>query len=254
MPDIKASVQGQFQRAAESYRTSQVHAQGEDLDLIRQLVTAHMPQTVLDAGCGAGHTAMIVAPLVRDVVAYDLTPGMLVQVEALALERGLANVHTRQGDVEAMPFDDASFDMVVTRYSAHHWPNPLVALQECARVLRPGGRLIVSDIVAPEDAARDTFLQTIELLRDPSHVRDHSVSQWKALLASAGFKAEVVKLWPLTLDFDDWVARINTPALNIEMLKALFDGASSEISSAMQIQPDYRFTIYGALLQAVKQG
>lgn len=253
MPDIKASVQGQFQRAAEHYRHSPVHAQGEDLGLIRQLVSANVPQTVLDAGCGAGHTALTVAPLVKAVVAYDLTPGMLEQVEQLAQERGLDNIRTQQGDVEAMPFDDASFDMVVTRYSAHHWPNLLVALKECARVLKPAGRLIVSDIVAPEDAARDTFLQTIELLRDPSHVRDHSVSQWKARLTEAGFKAEVVKLWPVPLDFDDWVARIHTPDLNIEMLKALFDGASSEISSAMQFQPDYSFTIYGALFQAVKQ-
>jgi SAM-dependent methyltransferase len=151
-----------------------------------------------------------------------------------------------------MPFDDASFDLVVTRYSAHHWPNLAQALRECLRVLRPGGRLIVSDIVASEDAARDTFLQTIELLRDPSHVRDHSVSQWKALLNDAGFKAEVVKLWPVPLNFDDWVARIHTPPLNIDMLKALFDGASSEVRAAMQLQADYSFTIYGALFQATR--
>jgi ubiquinone/menaquinone biosynthesis C-methylase UbiE len=254
MPDIKASVQGQFQRAAENYRTSTVHAAGEDLDMIRQLVSAYSPKLVLDAGCGAGHTAVTVAPYAESVIAFDLTPSMLTQVEVLAKEKSLDNVSVRQGDVEAMPFEDSYFDTIVTRYSAHHWPNLLTALQECARVLKPGGRLIVSDVIAPEDAARDTFLQTIELLRDPSHVRDHSVHQWKALLAEAGFKADVVKLWQVPLHFDEWVTRINTPALNIEMLRSLFDGASSEIRSAMQLREQHDFTIYGALFQGVKPG
>ena len=252
MPDIKASVQGQFQHAAENYRTSTVHSAGEDLDMIRQLVSAYNPQRVLDAGCGAGHTAVAVAPYAGEVIAFDLTPNMLAQVEVLAREKSLENISVRQGDVEAMPFEDDSFDTVVTRYSAHHWPNLLTALQECARVLKPSGRLIISDVIAPEDAARDTFLQTIELLRDPSHVRDHSVQQWKALLTEAGFKADVVKLWQLPLNFDEWVTRINTPALNVEMLKSLFDGASSEIRNAMQLREQYDFTIYGALFQAMK--
>ena len=252
MPDLKGSVQDQFQRSAENYRKSQVHASGEDLQLIVQLVNAHSPRFVLDVGCGAGHTAVTVAPFVQQVVAFDLTPAMLVQVEVLAQEKSLHNIITRQGDVEAMPFDSDSFDMVVTRYSAHHWPNLPTALQECARVLKPHGKLIVNDAIAPDAPARDTFLQAIELLRDPSHVRDHSVSQWRALLTEAGFKAEVVKIWPIDIDFADWVERMQTPPLHVEALKSLFDSASNEIRAAMILRENYDFTFYGACFQAVK--
>jgi SAM-dependent methyltransferase len=247
MADIKQSVQNQFGKVAENYRLSTVHAVGEDLQRIVQLVAENPAQHALDAGCGAGHTAAAIAPHANAVIAFDLTPTMLEQVEALAAERGLTNLTTQQGDVEKLPFDAASFDLVTSRYSAHHWPHPQTALHEIARVLQPGGRFILSDIVALEDPAQDTFLQAVELLRDPSHVRDHSISQWQAIFAEAGFESEVVFTWLLPLNFDSWVARIATPPLNVEMLKVLFDGASSEIRSAMQLQPDYTFSIPGAL-------
>jgi SAM-dependent methyltransferase len=247
MADIKQSVQNQFGRVAENYRLSTVHAGGDDLQRIVQLVTEQPSQRALDAGCGAGHTAAAIAPHVNGVIAFDLTPTMLEQVQALAAERGLSNLTTQQGDVENMPFDDASFDLVTSRYSAHHWPHPQTAVNEIARVLQPGGRFILSDIVALADPAQDTFLQAVELLRDPAHVRDHSISQWQAIFAKAGFTCEVVFQWLLPLNFDSWVARMETPPLNVQMLRTLLDGASSEIRAAMHIQPDYTFSIPGAL-------
>jgi ubiquinone/menaquinone biosynthesis C-methylase UbiE len=252
MPDIKGAVQGQFDAAAAHYRTSAVHAAGIDLPTIARLVQQHGGQRVLDAGCGAGHTSAAAAPYVREVVALDLTPSMLAQVNELAQERGLTNITTRQGDVEQLPFDDAEFDIVVTRYSAHHWPHPQVAVHECARVLKPGGWFILSDIMAADDPAQDTFLQVLEVLRDPSHVRDYSIAQWQAYLGAAGLYSEVIETWSLFLDFVSWVARINTPPQHIEMLKTLYDGASSEIREAFRIQPNYDFNIPGALLKSVK--
>ncbi len=248
MTDIKQSVQDQFRQAAENYRKSAVHAAGEDLQRIAQLVQAQPAAHALDAGCGAGHTAAAIAPYAGQVTAFDLTDTMLEQVNRLAAERGLTNITTRQGDVETLPFDDATFDLVVSRYSAHHWPHPATALQEIARVLQPGGRFILSDIVAADDPAQDTFLQTLELLRDPSHVRDHSIPQWQAMFVGAGFACEVVYMWLLPLAFDDWVRRIGTPPVHVAALKALYEGAAAEIREAFQIQPDYTFSIPGALL------
>jgi ubiquinone/menaquinone biosynthesis C-methylase UbiE len=252
MADIKAAVQSQFDRTAENYRKSQVHAAGADLERIAQLVRDQPVMCALDAGCGAGHTAAAIAPYVGEVVAYDLTPGMLAQVQLLAAERGLTNVTTQQGDVENLPFDDARFDLVVTRYSAHHWPHPQQAIWECARVLKPQGRLILSDIVAPDDPAADTFLQALELLRDPSHVRDHSIGQWQVMFREAGLETQVVSTWMLKLDFESWTTRMQTPPLPAQMLHHLFAGASSEVRATFQIQDNDDFSIPGALLVGVK--
>lgn len=249
MQDVKASVQQQFGQVAVNYATSTVHASGEDLTRMVQLAELTGVEQILDAGCGAGHTALAFAPHVSHVVAYDLTASMLEQVERLAAERRISNLITELGDVEYLPFEDASFDRVVSRYSAHHWPHPAKALAEFKRVLKPGGQFILSDIVAAEDATLDTFLQTIELLRDPSHVRDHSISQWQRMFAEAGFTAEVLFTWDLPLDFDAWVTRMATPAANVAMLKSLFDGAPSEVRDAMDVQPNYRFQILGALFR-----
>lgn len=250
--DVKDSVQHQFGNVADNYRTSAVHARGEDLARMVESAGLSGAERVLDAGCGAGHTALAFAPHVARVIAYDLTAAMLTQVERLSHERGVSNITIRQGDVELLPFDDHSFDLVVSRYSAHHWPHPAQAFKEFDRVLKPSGQFILGDIVAPDDPTQDTFLQTIELLRDPSHVRDHSIRQWMAILEEAGFEAEVIFEWLLPLNFADWVKRMATPALNESVIKVLLDGAPREVRSAMQVLSDHSFTIPGALFRARK--
>jgi ubiquinone/menaquinone biosynthesis C-methylase UbiE len=251
--DIKESVQRQFGSVAAHYATSAVHRGGPDLDAM----LAAAPQGVarlLDAGCGTGHTALAFAPLVAEVVAVDLTEAMLDQGRRLAAERGLDNITFQYGDVEQLPFSDASFDVVTSRYSAHHYPHPHVALREFARVLRPGGVFLLVDVVAHDDPTQDTFLNAIELLRDPSHVRDHSVAQWLAMCAAAGLAGELLGEWPLRLEFETWVTRMRTPPGAQAQLKALFDGAPREVRAAMALDGDgeYGFSIPLALLRAVK--
>lgn len=248
--DVKASVQRQFGSVAEEYAASVVHAQGADLGQMVTLAALTGSETVLDAGCGAGHTALAFAPRSARVIAYDLTETMLTQVERLANERGLTNLETRLGDVEALPFEDASFNLVVTRYSAHHWPNPEAALREFRRVVKPNGRVLMGDIVAPDAPATDTFLQTLELVRDISHVRDHSTKQWLEMFARTGFAAEVAFTWRLPLKFEAWVKRIGTPAPYVAILQQLMTDAPAEAHAYFEIQPDFTFTLDGALLMA----
>lgn len=248
--DVKRSVAAQFGPVAENYRLSQVHAAGADLVMMREAVGRLADPLVLDAGCGAGHTAVAVASVARQVIAVDLSPEMLVQAGLLAAERGVGNVSVRQADVEQMPFEDDLFDAVVTRYSAHHWPDPAAALREAGRVLKPGGLLLLSDVVAPDAPALDTFLQTVELLRDGSHVRDHSVAQWQALLAQAGFESAVLAEWRLLLAFERWTQRMATPPDRVAMLRTLLAEAPDEAQQAFQIRPNGDFVLFAALLSA----
>jgi len=121
------------------------------------------------------------------VIAYDLSEEMLAVVATAAAERGLDNLAVRQGSADRLDFPDASFDLVCTRFSAHHWRQLPQALDEVLRVLKPGGRFIVIDTAAPADVLADTYVQAIELLRDTSHVRNISLHSWRKLLVAAGF-------------------------------------------------------------------
>ena len=201
----------QFGTTAASYLTSAVHAQGADLQELAQIAGASRQPRILDLGCGGGHVSFAMAPQAAEVVAYDLSPDMLQVVAAAARERGLNNIATQQGSADHLPFAGESFDLVCTRYSAHHWRNLPQALQEAARVLKRGGKFIMIDTGAPEDVLADTYVQAIELLRDTSHVRNVSRSSWRKLVERTGLQVETEKSWKLRLEFTSWVARMRTP-------------------------------------------
>jgi ubiquinone/menaquinone biosynthesis C-methylase UbiE len=247
----QAVVAQQFGNTASAYLTSTVHAQGADLAALRELA-ASMPRApiVLDLGCGAGHASFAVAPVAESVTAFDLSAQMLEVVTGAARERGLANLATRQGDVGRLPFADASFCMVVTRFSAHHWFDVPAALREVKRVLKPRGLFVVIDITAPETALHDTTLQAVELLRDGSHVRDYRPSEWRTMLQDAGFACERAGDWKLEMKFDEWTARMRTPAERVAAIRSLFATAPEETRQYFAVQADCSFSIDSTLLKA----
>ena len=197
--ELSKEIQQRCGAAALRYAQSEYHGAGPDLAAMLEAAALRGGEHVLDVGCGAGHTALCFAPHVAEVVALDLTDAMLEQTRALAASRGLANLRCERGDAHALPFEDASFDVVTCRVCAHHFARPGHAVREAARVLRPGGRYLLVDSVVPDDAAQDTFLNAIEWLRDPSHVRNHAVA-----LTEAG---NLLMMAPRAKDGGEWMKR-----------------------------------------------
>lgn len=232
-------------RAAD-YVTSAVHAAGPDLDQMEALLTGQSEAVVLDLGCGGGHVSYRAAPHVAQVVAVDVTPAMLAQVQREAAARGLQNIVTREAAAEALPFDDASFDAVLCRFTAHHWQDFRAGLREARRVLKSGGLAVFIDAVAPAPPVLDTHLQAIELLRDASHVRNFSAAEWVGALAQAGLVLESFTLRRLHLNFADWTARTKTPPEMVAAIRALQRNAPEGVKNHLAIAADGSFEIESA--------
>jgi SAM-dependent methyltransferase len=209
---VKLRAQAGFARSADRYVESATLAEGAELDRMLELARLRGSERVLDVATGGGHTALAFAPHVREVVATDLTPAMLSAAARHLARKGASNVHFEIADAESLPFQGAQFDVVTARFAPHHFPQPQAFVAESARVLRPGGRLIIFDNMAPEDDELDAFVNRLEAWRDPSHVRSHRSSEWQSMLGAAGLDIEaadqlVRKLYP----YADWTARQSMP-------------------------------------------
>lgn len=239
----------QYGVRAQDYVTSLVHSSGADLDQIEALVRGQATAHVLDLGCGGGHVSYRAAPHVGSVVACDVTQTMLDAVAATAAERGLSNISVRQSPAEELPFADASFDIVLCRFTVHHWHGMEAGLRQARRVLKPGHIALFIDTVAAADPVMDTHLQAVELLRDVSHVRNYSVAEWVGSLSRAGFRLEGITQRRLRMDFPVWIARTRATELHAAAIRSLQQGAPGPVREHFAIEPDGSFEIETAAFE-----
>ena len=227
-PSHETWVQAQFGPAPAAYVESPLHAKGEDLDYIAALAGARTPDRALDLGCGGGHVAYTIAPHCTEVVACDLSIDMVTSAAKTAQERGLGNITGKVAAAEGLPFGDREFDFLACRMTAHHWRDLERGLREARRVLKPGAPAVFVDVIAPEDPIADVHLQTVELLRDPSHVRDYRASEWLAALGREGFHMKRMRTHRLRMQFDWWIARMAPPECHVASIRSLQNRVSAQ--------------------------
>ena len=165
---------------------------------------------VLDVAAGTGHAARQLAATARTVVALDATEAMLARGQAQAAAEGRDNVLFMRGDAAALPFLDASFDAVVSRFAAHHFERPEAVVSEMVRCTRPGGHVALVDLVADEDPSVAAEQNRLERLRDPSHTRMLAASEIEALLGEAGVHSIDVAIRPLERPLGPWLEQTQT--------------------------------------------
>ncbi len=232
-PSIHEQVAAKFGPVAAAYATSPDHANEAALEHLVTVVAPGPRDEVLDIATGAGNVALAFAPRVARVVAFDLTPSMLRQTLETAGKRELTNVETVQGLAEDLPFEDCSFDIATVRLAPHHYADIQRAVDEMARVVRPGGKVAVVDSTVPEHDALDREINEIEILRDSSHVRNYRPSEWRRMFEQAGLSISYEHVGRVTdgfkMDFHQWVERIRTPGAEVEELLKRFRNASPDL-------------------------
>lgn len=177
---------------------------------------------VLDVAAGTGHAARQLAGDVRAVVAVDATEEMLRRGREAALADGHSNIVFMRADAARLPFLDASFDIVVCRFAVHHFTRPEEQVAEMRRCLRPGGRLLVADLVADSNPAVADVQNELERLRDASHARLLAAEELGALVAGGGSGAPSVELRTLRRPLRPWLEQAQAvPEVEAEIRRRL---------------------------------
>ena len=197
-------VKKQFGSNAEKYVKSQIHAKGNDLQLLVQQVQNNKNARLLDIATGGGHVANTLAPFFNSVVALDLTEEMLGKAKEFIVANGHDNVSFAIGNAEHLPFSNESFDTIVCRIAAHHFSNVNQFILEVHRTLEEKGLFILIDNVAPEHTEYDTFYNFVEKKRDPSHNRALKKSEWISLFEKSGLQLQSCHTFEKQFDFTWW--------------------------------------------------
>ncbi|MHB8395368.1 MAG: class I SAM-dependent methyltransferase [Candidatus Dormibacteria bacterium] len=231
-----AASRDQFSRVAEAYRTSTTHSDPVSLARFIDLADLKPNHRVLDIATGAGHVAVAAAPMVKEVVALDITAVMLDQARQLAASRESRNISFVLADAEALPFTSESFDRVLVRSAPHHFRNLIPALAEAYRVLVPGGAFAISDC-SPPPVVRD-WLEVVEAGRDRSHFRSRALEEWRALLQSMGFTVEQAERIEQEKDILEWFDRSGVTPRDRRRLLDYYETAPAAVAG--QLTPQWR--------------
>jgi len=261
----KSLAQERFGAFAATYATSRPHAKGGSLARLVELVAPQPTWIALDIATGAGHVALALAPRLAHVVVSDLTPQMLGVARELACERNISNISFADLRAEALPFVDATFDLVTCRIAPHHFDDVRQFVAEAARVLRPGGAFGLVENISPDVSMMEGHVEALaaaadeynafEKLRDPSHVRCLTLTEWRQLMAQVGLTERHLELLDKPMVFGPWADQQNVGAdIKHDLKSMLLDGSPAfrAFARPQENNGDVDFVLTEAVIIGVK--
>src|SRR3954465_7179336 len=235
----------QFTRQAVPFSTAKTIADRKALQLLIDVTHAAAEDTVLDVACGGGNVVCAFAPTVRHATGIDMTPAMLEHAQATGKRQGLSNVSWDLGQATALPYADASFSIVVTRFSFHHFIEPLAVLKEMVRVCTPGGRVLVADMHTSTNPAKAAAFNRMELLRDPSHVRALPVAELQAFFPAAGLPNASITFYELRDELENLLGRSFPNPGDGDKIRELFRSSARDDGLGIPISAEGSRIFYG---------
>jgi ubiquinone/menaquinone biosynthesis C-methylase UbiE len=251
-----ATVVDQFTRQAEQFAASPVHHNQAALDLLVEAASPRPSDVSLDVACGPGSVVVTFAARVGQAVGLDATEAMLDEARKLAGAKGVTNVKWHQGDAYALPFADASFDIVSCRYAFHHMQEPARALAEMVRVCRPGGRIVVCDALASDDPAKAVALNAMERHRDPSTVEFRPLGFYLGLFRAVALPEPEARFYGVPAERERLVAMAYPANDDRAGLRAMIDAAVAGDAMGVNARRDgdtVRFEYPAVVLVARKE-
>jgi ubiquinone/menaquinone biosynthesis C-methylase UbiE len=198
-------VRDRFTRTAAVFADFVLHERVSEAERLADMLSLSGSERALDVACGPGTLARVFARRVLWICGLDLTLAMLGRAQKEAADEQLSNIQPLCGNALAMPFREGIFDLAVTSYSIHHIPDAAAVVREIGRVLRPGGKFGLIDMVVPENRAHAEACNRIERVRDPSHTRALPASEFEAVLSACGFRVFSRALEEHPRSYDHWM-------------------------------------------------
>jgi SAM-dependent methyltransferase len=237
------SILDQFTRQAIPFSTAASIKDEIALNLLIEASGAGPHDTVLDVACGGGIVVCGFAKVVAHATGIDITPAMLDRARRLQAEKGLTNVTWTHGDVLPLPFPDASFSIVTSRFAFHHFLDPFAVMGEMRRVCKPRGKVVVADSAPAPDKA-DAF-NAVEKLRDPSHVRALPLAELRGLFTRHGLAEPRHTPYRLESDLESLLARSFPNPGDDDKIRALFRRSVEDDSLGINARREGELIVYG---------